>query len=215
MLLGYVSVGEVESHRSFFTDVQAEGILLQENQNWKGSYFVDLRDKRWPKRMLEQIIPKVIGQGFNGLFLDTLDNAIELERIDAQKYAGMKSAAAALVRDIRSRYPALTIMMNRGYELLPEVERDIDMVLGESVFTSYDFNTCKYQRVPRDTYLSQVRILKEAQRRRPGLKVFTLDYWNPEDLAEIQRIYRIERSNGFNPYVATINLDRIIPEPKP
>jgi len=214
-LLGYLSIGEVEDYRSFFAEVQAEGIFLRENQNWKGSYFVDLRDERWPGRILEEIIPRIVEQGFNGLFLDTLDNAIELERTDSKKYAGMQSAAAAMVRKIRHRYPGLKIMMNRGYELLPEIGREIDIVLGESVFTTYDFNSQKYHRVPEDAYSEQVRLLKEAQQRQPGLKIFTLDYWNPEDSAGIRRIYKTERANGFNPYVATIKLDRIVQEPKP
>lgn len=214
-ILGYLSIGEVEEYRSFFAEVRAEDIFVQENRNWKGSHFVDLRDKRWPKRLLDQIIPGIIKQGFHGLFLDTIDNAIELERNDARKHAGMKSAAVGIVRQIRRRYPDLKIMMNRGYELLPEIERDIDMVLGESVFTTFDFNTQKYERVDQDVYLEQVRLLQEAQRRCPGLKVFTLDYWNPLDSAGIRRIYRTERANGFNPYVATIKLDRIVPEPKP
>jgi uncharacterized protein (TIGR01370 family) len=215
ILLGYLSIGEVEDYRTFFAEVRAEGLFLRENQNWKGSYFVNLRDERWPRRLLEKIIPKIVEQGFNGLFLDTLDNAIELERIDSQKYSGMKSAAAAIVREIRHRYPGLKIMMNRGYELLPEIGREIDMVLGESVFTTYDFTSQKYHRVPQETYSGQVRLLKEAQQRHPGLKVFTLDYWNPEDSAGIRRIYKTERANGFNPYVATIKLNRIVQEPKP
>src|SRR5437016_5312843 len=39
ILLGYLSVGEVGSHRGYFAAVKREGLLLQENANWKGSFF--------------------------------------------------------------------------------------------------------------------------------------------------------------------------------
>jgi polysaccharide biosynthesis protein PelA len=215
IILGYLSLGEAEDYRSYFAEVKADGILLDENQNWKGSHLVDLRDEKWVRRVVHQIIPDIVRQGFNGLFLDTLDNAVELERRDPLKFAGMKSAAAALVSAIRAQHPALKLMINRGYELLPLLDQHVEMVLGESVFATYDFASKKYRPTPRDEYLDQVRLLHEARQRHPNLMVFTLDYWNPEDSAGIRRIYRTERANGFHPYVATIKLDRIVREPRP
>lgn len=213
-LLGYLSLGEVEDYRSYYRAVRAEGILLQENQNWQGSFFVDARDARWKRRVLDDLVPKILAGGFDGVFLDTLDNPPHLERTDPVKYRGMTGAAADLVRSIRHRYPRIRIMVNRGYELLPSVERDIDFVLGESVFADYDFAAKSYRMVPRELYQEQVRILKAAKGRQPALEVFTLDYWNPGDPAGIARIYTEQRRNGFSPYVATVELDRVIPEPR-
>lgn len=214
-VLGYISIGEVENNRAHFAAVRGEGILLQENANWKGSYFVDVRDPRWAARVLNQLIPQILRSGFSGVFLDTLDNAAHLERLDPQRNRGMTAAAVELVRSIRRRFPAIKIMMNRGYELLPGVERDIDYVLGESVFTDYDFQKKTYGFVAPGTYREQVNLLKAAQKRQPKLQVFTLDYWNPSDSEGISRIYEEERRNGFSPYVATIELDRIVNEPMP
>ncbi|MBT5413295.1 MAG: endo alpha-1,4 polygalactosaminidase [Rhodospirillaceae bacterium] len=213
VLLGYISLGEVEQHRPWFEAVRAEGILLQENRFWPGSFFVDLRDKRWVERVIEELVPAVLHAGFDGLFFDTLDNPLYLEETDPQAYAGMTEAAARLVRAIRLNYPTVPIMMNRAYGLLPEVETAIDMVLGESVYADYDFETESYRHVETALYREQVALLKAAQARRPALRVMTLDYWNPEDRAGIEEIYRVQRSNGFEPYVATINLDVIVPPP--
>ena len=214
-LLGYLSLGEVEAYRPYFEEVKAEKILLQENANWKGSYFVDLRDPRWTRRVVEQLIPGILRRGFDGLFLDTLDNAAYLERENPTRYRGMTAAAARLVRTIRLHYPTIKIMMNRAYEILPEVERQIDMELGESVLADYDAKTKTYRRVPEELYREQVRLLQAARKRRPELKVFTLDYWDPSDTVGIARIYREQRANGFEPYVATVELDRIVKEPQP
>lgn len=211
-LLGYLSLGEVEEYRDYFGDVKAEGILLHENKHWKGSYYLDVRDTRWTKRVIESLIPAILRQGFDGLFLDTLDNPLELNRKHPKKYAAMTAAAARLVRTIRRHYPTIKIMMNRAYEILPLVERHIDIVLGESVYSDYDFENETYRLIPKDLYLWQVKVLNAAKKRQPNLQVFTLDYWDPTDLKGIAHIYMKQRANGFVPYVATIGLDRIIKE---
>lgn len=213
-ILGYISLGEVESERSYFDEVKEQGILLQENEYWPGSFYVEVRDPRWAKRVIEDLIPQILFQHFDGLFLDTLDNPGDLERKDPEKYKGMVEAAAQLVNLIRQHYPNIKIMMNRGYELLPEVGGTIDMVMGESVYADYDFENKTYQFVPEDLYQTQVKILKDAQSMNPDLKVYTLDYWDPADSKVIKDIYQKQRENGFIPYVATVDLHKIVPEPR-
>jgi uncharacterized protein (TIGR01370 family) len=213
MVLGYISLGEVEQHRDWFAEVKAEGLLLMENKSWPGSYFVDVRDPRWTRRVIEELVPRILRHGFHGLFLDTLDNPPHLERSDPEKYRGMTAAAAALVRALRLHYPNIRLMMNRGYELLPEVGGHIDYELGESVFADYDFDAKTYRRVPEEEYRHQVELLQQARRAHPGLVVYTLDYWNPDDREGIAQIYRVQRANGFIPQVSVVELDRIIEEP--
>lgn len=212
-VIGYISLGEVNETRPYFAEVKAEGILLGENENWKGSYFVDVRDPRWTKRVVEELVPQILRRGFQGIFIDTLDNPGHLQRLDAKANAGMVDAAASLVRTLRRNYPKMTIVLNRGYDLLQAVERDIDMVLGESVYADYDFEKKQYGKVDDPTYRQQVDILQGAARRQPNLKVLTLDYWNPADAAGIADIYKIQLANGFSPYVATVELDRLVPGP--
>jgi len=213
-VLGYLSLGEVEDYRSHFQKVKAAGLLLEENPHWKGSHFVDVRDPRWSAMVLDQLVPAVLGQGFHGLFLDTLDNAVELERRDPSRNRGMRDAAARLVSEIRRRYARVRIAVNRAYDLLPQIEHEIDIVVGESVFASYDQGSRQYRRVSDTDYREQVRLLQEAKSRAPNLLVFTLDYWKPEERSIIRSIYRTQRKNGFEPYVATIRLDRIMEEPR-
>ncbi len=205
--LGYISLGEVSKVRSYFEEVEKEGILLGENKNWQGSYFVDLRDPRWVRRVIEELIPSIMFQRFDGLFLDTLDNADYLE----SSLPGMKQAALNLVKAIRYHYPMIKIMMNRAYFLLPDVAQDIDMELGESVYTDYDFEAKTYHLVPKQLYEQQVQMLKAAQK--DDVEVYTLDYWDPHDADMIEKIYKVQRENGFIPYVSTIELDQIIQEP--
>jgi len=137
----------------------------------------------------------------------------KIRAIDPEKFRGMTEAAAILVQAIRHHYPSIKIMLNRAYEILPLVEKSIDMVLGESIHSDYDFESGTYRLVEEELYHRQVEMLQEARRRNPKLRIFTLDYWDPVDRVKIKEIYRVQRANGFIPYVATINLDQLVEEP--
>lgn len=212
-VIGYISLGEVESHRDYYKEVEKEGILLDRNPNWPDSRYVDVRDMRWARRVVEELVPRLLHKGFHGIFIDTLDNPADLERRDPRRFKGMTEAAANLVKAIRRNYPRMYIMLNRAYEILPSVESEIDSVLGESVFTEIDFKKKSYRRAsPRD-YRQQVEWLQAARKRQPRLKVYTLDYWPPEDVTGVIRIYAEQRKNGFIPYVSIKDLDRVMKEP--
>jgi hypothetical protein len=111
-------------------------------------------------------------------------------------------------------WPGSLFAVNRGYSILPRIDRSIDYVLGESVRADYDFAAKTYRRVPEEPYSEQVATLKAAKARNPKLTVLTLDYWNPGDASGIKRIYEEERGNGFIPYVATLKLDQLVEEPR-
>ena len=211
-LLGYLSLGEVSQARSYFGELRSAGLLLMENPNWKGSFMIDLRSPHWTERVLDQLVPERLRSGFDGVFLDTVDNAAYLERLDPERFEGMIDAAVGLVHQIRLRHPTAPIMMNRGYELLGEVADHIDFVLGESVLSDYDFDTKSYRWVADGEYREQVNILRKARERRPEIQILTLDYWDPTDREGIRQIYQEQRANGFVPYVGTVELDRIVRE---
>lgn len=213
VLLGYISLGEVESYRKYFSAVKQQGILLDENPYWKGSFFVDMRNRVWSERVITQLVPQILEKGFDGIFMDTLDNPLHLEDKNSQQYRGMKKAAANLVKAIRLHFPYIKIMMNRGYGLIDEVAPYIDMILGESVYADYDFKTKTYQLVERSLYEHQVQLLRQAISRNPRIGIYTLDYWDPDDTQMLRQIYAIQRRNGFIPHVSTILLNRIIKEP--
>jgi uncharacterized protein (TIGR01370 family) len=203
--LGYLSLGEVEKERWYFQTVKEENLLLGENPNWPGSYFVDLRNPSFQKLVIEKLIPYVLFQGFEGIFLDTLDNAEYLEA----KYPGMKEAAFQLLAKIRTNWPKTPIMLNRGYYLLDKGANLVDMALAESLMADWDFEKKKYVLVPQDQVLQQRRMLEEAKKKNSNLTLFSLDYWDPEDQKTVDQIYEEQKKHGFIPYVSTLALDRV------
>lgn len=210
--LGYLSLCEVNLTRRYAPEVASQGLLLFENKNWSHARYVELRDPRWTKRVTEQLIPALVERGFNGLFIDTLDDAEYLETLDPRRFSGMREAAVTLMHAIRRRYPNLSIMVNRGYALLDRIVDDIDMLMGESVRSTFDAKQGGYVLVGDEGYLWQRDRMQAAKALRRDIGLFTLDYWPADDPRGRARLYAQQRASGFAPYVATFDLRRIVSE---
>lgn len=211
--LGYISLGEISQTGPYFGLIRDRAVLLRENANWRGSFAVDARRRSWMRLIIDEAIPQILAKGYRGLFLDTLDTLVHLEDSDPQTYRGMRRAAARLVKEIRRAYPTIPLMMNRGYALLPELVDTVDAVLAESFMTTYNFETKTYHWVGPDQLAMQLELLQPARLAPQRLPVYSLDYWNPADPAALNQIYNQERALGHSPYVATILLDQLVPEP--
>lgn len=125
----------------------------------------------------------------------------------------MVDGAAALVTAVRRRFPRRPIMVNRGYSVLPKIVGQFDMLLGKSVSSTYDPKTQRYHLVTPDARAWQVERMLQAKERDPALRLFALDYWDPQDQPGLARLYAQERASGFTPYVATPDLLHIVSEP--
>lgn len=206
-IYGYLSLGEASEDYSYTKDLEKESLLLRPSEFWKGNRFIDIRDRRWADRVCRELVPGILARGFQGLFLDTLDSPLSLEA----SHRGMLEAAKGLIVRLRGEFPQVKIALNRSYALLPAVAKQVDVVVGESVYATYDFQTKRYGLVEPALHRKQVSWLRGAQAKNAKLKVFTLDYWEPDDKEGIAKIYRVQRGNGFCPYVSTIDLRRILP----
>ncbi|TPG57702.1 hypothetical protein EAH89_09725 [Roseomonas nepalensis] len=210
--LGYISLGEVHGGRSYAAALAGDGVLLDPSPVWPDARMVDMRSPRWRDRLLDEILPPVLAAGFQGFFFDTLDTAEALERQDAARFAGMIDGAAELARAVRRRFPKRPVMINRGYAVLPRIAGEFDMLLGESVRSTFDARAGTYSLVTDADYRWQLDRMDEAYRRDRRLRLFSLDYWDMEDLPGIARLYAEARERGFVPYVGTFDLTRIVPE---
>ncbi|MCJ2035351.1 endo alpha-1,4 polygalactosaminidase [Methylobacterium sp. J-068] len=211
--LGYLSLGEIKRTSPFFPRLNDPDTLLSENPNWPDTVLCDVRRPAWRALVLDVAIPALLEQGFSGLFFDTLDTPPHLEQTDPERFAGMREAAIDLVRTIRQRFPGRTLLMNRGYALLPELTDAVDGVVAESLLTTYDGRANGYrwiEETERDQHRQALQPLRDAS---PPVPILSLDYWDPEDADTIREIYARERALGHRPYVAQVLLDKIIREP--
>lgn len=208
-VLAYLSLLEVEPSRPFFHKLKQSGLLLDTLPD--GRALVDVRRPEWMKLLVEEIIPGCVRKGFTGLMFDTVDTALALEAEDPVKYRGMRKAVSLMIRHIKMHYPYLRLMVNRGFELLPEIDREIDMVLAESILI--DSRESPARPFSAEHYGSVLETLAAAKARNPNLSLFSLDYWNMNDTEGVRRIYAHQRAAGFIPYVSTHDLQAIYAEP--
>lgn len=211
-LLGYVSFGEVERTRPYFGRLSDAGVLGDANPNWPDACMVDLRRAEWRDLLLQKVIPDILARGFDGIFIDTMDNAEAMERDDPAANAGMIAAAATLLAAVRARFPSIRIMLNRGYVVAPLATGSFDILLGEACASRWNFATKSYELTSDADWLWQAERMRAARRANPALMLATLDYWDPDDLRQVANLYARARSAGFAPYVATLALDRLLPE---
>lgn len=213
ILLGYVSFGEVERSRPYFAALEKAGALRAANPNWPDARLADLRHRAWRAIVLDQLVPAILALGYDGIFIDTMDNAEAMERQDPVANKGMVAAGASLIAAVRARFPKIRIMLNRGYAVLPDVAPKIDYLLGEAMASRWNFASKHYELLGDSDWAWQAGRLREAQVRNPALRLMTLDYWDPADTKQVAALYARERAAGFSPYVATLALDRLVPEP--
>jgi polysaccharide biosynthesis protein PelA len=210
ILLGYISGGEGEQRRSDYDSHQKVHLLEKEtNPNWDDNRIVDIRSPAWTAYIIEQLIPDMLHQGFDGIFIDTLDSIEHLESTKPADYKGMVEGAITMIKMIRLHYPDIKIMVNRGYQIVPAVLGEIDYVLGEGTLVKYDFESKKTELFPTEIFQEYVLRAAEWRKKAPHLQVMTLDYWDMDDKEGVEHIYNLHRANGFIPYVTTIDLENV------
>lgn len=207
-ICGYISLGEIRQSDPAFATLDSS-IVLGDNPDWQGTRRIDVRKPSWADFVVERRIPELMSKGFTGLMLDTLDTPPYLEASDPVRCGGMRDAAVLLVRRIRSRWPQMMLIINRGYALLPDIVGELDAVVAESLMTCPKDGGFAW--VDTHEVQLQMRLLQPARERRPPLAILSLDYWQPDDRDTIAEIYRRERAFGHHPYVGTRSLDHIVP----
>lgn len=211
-VLAYLSLGEINASRPQFANAKSAGVLLQENPNWPGAWMVDIRKPEW-HAIAEDMAAALLAQGFDGLFLDTVDSPLHLEATDPKQFAGMKTAAAQLLGRLHARFPSARLLLNGATELAGPCKGQVDWIAIESSLTDWDFAAKQARWRRPDERAWALNRMRQAKADNPQLVLFTLDYWDAADSLGIARIYREQRAAGFVPYAATIALDRVVREP--
>ncbi|MCH7674655.1 endo alpha-1,4 polygalactosaminidase [candidate division KSB1 bacterium] len=208
LLIGYISIGEVGDYRWYWNDIKDKPWLLDKNPNWD-SYMIDVRNHEWQELLNQQIIPKILAKGFDGIFLDTIDNAEYLQRYHPKKkYPMMETAMVRLIKSIRKNFPAAYLVANRGFAILDEIAGSIDAVVAESIFTTINFEENITRRNTPQEYEPIIKQLRKMKRKE-GIKIFTLDYPNLENESDIEEIIADSHALGFIPYISTPQLQKV------
>ncbi|WP_034336392.1 endo alpha-1,4 polygalactosaminidase [Deinococcus misasensis] len=194
-VVAYLSIGELDPGSVWASEVK-DSWVLGTNENW-GSKFINASETGWQDIMVRET-GKLLAQGYDGVFLDTLDTA--------DVYPQAASGLVATVSRLRSTYPNAVIVQNRGFSLLKQTAEQIDAVMFEGFSSAWDFSKKEYHTVQGDPNF----VAAYAKR---GLVVLAQDYANSDDTHTITSDYLRARQFGFIPYVSNLMLDQLyIPE---
>lgn len=175
------------------------------NETWH-SYFTNAGSESWINYFLSEARKLREEYGVDGFFLDTVETFT--------LYTENRKPMVQLVERLRKEYPDAIIVINRGWDLLPDLAGTVDGMMYESFTLSYDFSTKSYVRM-RPSALDEgkeiyEKFLKPAQEKN-GLVVLALDYAGGPDEAMIQDSFDRAVSFGMIPEVSNIYLDQIYP----
>lgn len=196
LVVAYLSIGEVELYRPWFIDGRVDpGWILGKNEVW-GSYFIDASQPGW-QELMASVTGDYIAQGFDGVFLDTVDT------VDV--YPETTDGMIALIHGLRTAYPDALIIQNRGFSVIDAVASDVNAVMFEDLSTTYNFEKQEYIFIQDSGTADLMVALHEGT----GLPILALDYAPPDNPGMAYRAVQVARGYGFIPSVSVINLDDI------
>lgn len=202
-VLGYLSVGSVESWRSWYP--QLKPYRLGPVPGWPGERFADLTQQGARDALTQGIAPPLLAKGFDGLFLDNLDL---VEAVPAQLDATVQTVAE-LSSMVHSRGGVLMAQNtdSRLARLLPY----LDAWNREDPTGTYDFEKKKYVRTDVPGRRLARRTIKQVKA--AGLLVTTTDYFASQHAPGARRAVRIACKQGAVPFIGEITLSKVARKP--
>ncbi|MFK7994632.1 MAG: endo alpha-1,4 polygalactosaminidase [Granulosicoccus sp.] len=199
---GYVSVGEVGKHRSYAKQLHSDWIIGS-NPAWQ-SAVLDLANVEL-RRFLVKRVGDLVQQGYQGIFLDTMDSFNIVAKTDEQKQI-QREGLVQLVTEFANTYPQLSIFTNRGFEVLDDISTHIDAVVAESLYAGWNNEQQRYVEIAepdRQWLLSKL----EHAANRLDLEVVVVDYVPPVERDKARKVAARIAKHGFIPWVANPAFD--------
>ncbi|HSD13505.1 MAG TPA: endo alpha-1,4 polygalactosaminidase [Flavobacterium sp.] len=196
-VLAYISLGEVNSQSNLFKNLK--NITLGKNENWD-SYYLDLKSDSTSQVLFSEI-DKMLSDGYDGLFLDNIDNYTSF---GPQK--DQKAEIVAFIEKLKNKYPQHFILQNAGIELLDDTHNFVNGVVVESVASNYTFEDNNYKLREKNDYEAYIKKLNLLHKKYK-FPIILVEYANSEALyKDIQK--RVLKTK-FLYFIGTIDLQGI------
>ncbi len=192
----YVAIGEAHPSRAYFAAIPPAAIVAA-NKEW-GSKVIDLTHPDWPEFVAGHIVAPLWAKGFRGFFLDTLDSYRLAAKFDEM---AQQQGLVAVIETLHRRFPDIRLILNRGFEIVPQVSDKIRMVAAESLFRGWNAGSKSYTEVPEDArnwLLGELLKVRDTY----GLPVLAIDYVAPQDRALTRATAERIKALGIVPWVA-------------
>lgn len=134
-VFAYMSLGEVNGNAAHYKDLKNH--TLGKNEIWN-SYYLNLKSEK-TVTVLTEIIKNALSKGYDGMFLDNIDNYTVFGPQKEQR-----KELVTLLRNIKEAHPKSLFLQNAGLDLIGETSLYVDGIVIESVATLYNFKDKKY-----------------------------------------------------------------------
>ncbi len=209
LVLAYLSIGEAESYRAYWQRTWEKAKtrpawLMRRNPSWPDNYPVRYWNPEW-QELTMGLVTQVMAHGFDGLYLDRVDVADEVERGGpalADRRARMVAFVDRIARQARSARPESVVVAQNGLPLAGE-RGYLDVIDGVAIEDLLCAGTGRL--VPRAAQRALSLLEPAVARRVPLLSVDYLSH--PKARA---RYVADARKHGLVPFcAASRRLDRI------
>jgi hypothetical protein len=197
--VAYLSIGEQGKARQAAIDPSWR---LGQNQAW-GSSVMNVAHPGYQRFLLERF-ETLWAAGYRRFFLDTLDSYL-LGSSDPAQRELLRRAVGQLIRSMATRHPDARWLLNRGFELLPDIAELVHGVVAESLFDRWDAAHSAYVRVPEADRAWLLARLREV-RDRYHLPVTVIDYRPSSEREQARETARKIAALGFAPWVCESSL---------
>lgn len=188
-VFAYLSVGEASPS---IAQLYPKAIIGN-NKQWQAK-IMDANQQDW-RNYLVQKAQQLKQQGYDGVFLDTLDS-YQLA-VSPKQYAAQQHALVSLIDQLQ--VSSGNLILNRGFNLLSQLKKPPYAVVAESLINGYDVeNNAYFRQTSQDTLWlsSQLDKVKQA-----GIEAIVIDYLPPEQAARIEAASAIQ-ARGYTPYIS-------------
>ncbi len=204
-LFAYVSLGEVLPSQASATHIPEEWIIGK-NAAWQ-SQIIDQTQDGWVEFVITNMVDPLWHQGYRGFFLDTLDSYQLVQQDEAFQHQ-QQQGLINVIRAIKEKYPEAKLILNRGFELIPDIHHHVFALAVESLFQGWNPFTEQYGPVSQEGYDWLMERLASFQRRY-DIPILVIDYLPPERRMEARVVAKKIQALGFIPWVTTSDLNTL------
>ncbi|MEX0998845.1 MAG: endo alpha-1,4 polygalactosaminidase [Thermodesulfobacteriota bacterium] len=204
-VFAYVSIGEIHPMRSWYPEIP-KSWFMGSNDEW-GSSIVDLTQQGWHDYLINKSLAQLWKAGYRGFFLDTLDS-YQRAVLEPDARLIQEKALSSLIKRIHKHFPGVKLILNRGFEILPEVGKYATALAAESLFESWDPSKQDYTKVTEADRNWLLEKLRQAQDEY-GLQIIVIDYVDPKRREQARKTAKQISDLGFTPWVANPALDTL------
>ncbi|BCD68805.1 cysteinyl-tRNA synthetase, unknown class [Nitratiruptor sp. YY09-18] len=217
-LIAYLSIAEAENYRYYWQDEwirHPPPWLGEENSEWPGNYAVKYWHKDW-KSLIKDYLDKIIAQGFDGVYLDKVD---EFEYWSQKGLLSEQDAAIKMADFIdeiahytRSKKKEFLIIPQNGEKIL-QYERNLAKIVSGWAAEDLFYNGTEPWNKKEQQEIEQKRFVYLDLVQKADKPILSIDYVDDgsgycgKNKARIEDYRKKAVARGYSPYVAIYDRD--------